>query len=65
MEVVNTIGRRKTAVARIYLKEGKGNIIVNKKDYIPDRQKHFASQLHGLCAKLMQKIVLHLKQKVY
>ncbi len=33
MEVVNTIGRRKTAVARIYLKEGKGNIIVNKKDY--------------------------------
>jgi small subunit ribosomal protein S9 len=33
MEVVNTIGRRKTAVARIYLNEGKGNIIINKRDY--------------------------------
>lgn len=33
MEVVNTIGRRKTAVARIYLKEGSGNITVNKRDY--------------------------------
>lgn len=33
MEVINTIGRRKKAIARIYLKEGKGEIIVNKKDY--------------------------------
>jgi small subunit ribosomal protein S9 len=33
MEVVNTIGRRKTAVARIYLNEGKGNITINKRDY--------------------------------
>lgn len=33
MEVLHTIGRRKTAVARIYLKEGNGNITVNKKDY--------------------------------
>lgn len=33
MEVIHTIGRRKTAVARIYLKEGKGEILVNSKDY--------------------------------
>ena len=33
MEVINTIGRRKTAIARIYLKEGKGDITVNKKNY--------------------------------
>ncbi len=33
MEVINTLGRRKTAVARIYLSEGKGSITVNKKDY--------------------------------
>jgi small subunit ribosomal protein S9 len=33
MEVINTIGRRKTAVARVYLSEGKGNVTVNKKDY--------------------------------
>ncbi|MFY8034585.1 MAG: 30S ribosomal protein S9 [Flexibacteraceae bacterium] len=31
MEVTNTIGRRKTAVARIYLKPGTGNITVNKR----------------------------------
>lgn len=33
MGVINTIGRRKSSVARIYLTEGKGNIVVNKKDY--------------------------------
>lgn len=33
MEIVNALGRRKTAVARIYLKEGKGNIQINKRDY--------------------------------
>lgn len=32
MEVIHKIGRRKTAVARIYLAPGKGSIIVNKKD---------------------------------
>ncbi|WP_459211276.1 30S ribosomal protein S9 [Aquimarina rhabdastrellae] len=31
MEVIHKIGRRKTAVARIYLKEGSGNITINKK----------------------------------
>jgi small subunit ribosomal protein S9 len=33
MEIINTIGRRKTAVARIYLKPGKGNIQINGRDY--------------------------------
>lgn len=33
MEGVNTTGRRKSAVARIYLNEGKGQIIVNDRDY--------------------------------
>ncbi len=32
MEVINTIGRRKEAVARIYLKDGKGQITINKRD---------------------------------
>ena len=39
MEVVNTLGRRKSAVARIYLSEGKGNITINKRDlkeYFPN-----------------------------
>lgn len=33
MEVVNATGRRKTAVARVFVKEGKGNIRVNNKDF--------------------------------
>jgi len=33
MEVINTSGRRKTAVARIYMKPGNGQITVNNKDY--------------------------------
>ena len=31
MEVVNTIGRRKAAVARVYVKPGNGTITINKK----------------------------------
>jgi small subunit ribosomal protein S9 len=33
MEVIHTIGRRKTSVARIFLSKGKGKITVNKKNY--------------------------------
>ncbi|MFV0377231.1 MAG: 30S ribosomal protein S9 [Mangrovibacterium sp.] len=39
MEVVNTLGRRKTAVARVFLTEGKGNITINNremKEYFPN-----------------------------
>lgn len=31
MEVVNTVGRRKAAVARVYVKPGKGTITINKR----------------------------------
>lgn len=33
MEVINALGRRKTAVARVYVKEGNGVITINGKDY--------------------------------
>ena len=33
MEVINKIGRRKCAVARIYMTLGNGNITINGKDY--------------------------------
>jgi small subunit ribosomal protein S9 len=33
MEVVNTLGRRKTAVARAYAQKGSGEIVINNKDY--------------------------------
>ena len=32
MEVTNATGRRKTAIARVYLKKGQGKITINKKD---------------------------------
>jgi small subunit ribosomal protein S9 len=32
MEVINAIGRRKEATARIYMTEGKGQITINKRD---------------------------------
>jgi small subunit ribosomal protein S9 len=38
MEIINTIGRRKTSVARVYVKPGKGQILVNErelKEYFP------------------------------
>ena len=33
MEVVHTIGRRKTSIARVFISKGKGNVTVNKKKY--------------------------------
>ncbi len=33
MEVINAIGRRKAAVARVYLNDGKGQITINGREY--------------------------------
>lgn len=41
MEIINTLGRRKTAIARIYLKEGQGKITVNDRDY----KEYFPTQI--------------------
>ncbi|OAV43160.1 30S ribosomal protein S9 [Lewinella sp. 4G2] len=41
MEMINAIGRRKASVARVYLTQGTGNIIVNGKDY-----KEYIPQTH-------------------
>ena len=32
METIHKIGRRKTAVARVYVSKGKGNITINQRD---------------------------------
>ena len=32
MEVINALGRRKTAVTRVYMSKGNGKIVVNKKE---------------------------------
>ena len=44
MEVINTIGRRKSAVARVYLTEGTGKIVINKVEidkYFPSAILHY------------------------
>lgn len=44
MEVTNAIGRRKAAVARIYMSAGKGEIVINKRElaaYFPDASLQF------------------------
>jgi len=44
MEVINTLGRRKTSVARVYLSKGKGSITVNGRDakeYFPTLQLQY------------------------
>ena len=33
MEVINAIGRRKAAVARVYLNDGKGQITINDREF--------------------------------
>lgn len=40
MDVINTIGRRKSSVARVYMSEGKGAITVNERPL----EEYFASQ---------------------
>ena len=44
MEVINALGRRKSAVARIYVKEGKGKIVINDRElanYFPLEQLQY------------------------
>ena len=41
MEMVNALGRRKSAVARIYVTEGNGKITINRKDL----QDYFPSSI--------------------
>lgn len=56
MQIINTIGRRKTSIARVYLKPGKGEITVNDralKDY-------FLSEIHQT---LVKQALLALKQE--
>jgi small subunit ribosomal protein S9 len=47
MQIINTIGRRKTSIARIYLSPGKGEIIVNDRDL----KDYFISEIHQTLAK--------------
>ncbi|MCR9015973.1 30S ribosomal protein S9 [Aquiflexum gelatinilyticum] len=47
MEIINTIGRRKTSVARIYMQPGKGEISVNDRAI----ETYFPFELHQIIVK--------------
>ncbi len=47
MEVVNAIGRRKAAVARVFVSEGTGKITINKRDLA----EYFPSTILSVCCK--------------
>ena len=41
MEVINALGRRKAAVARVFVREGSGKIVINKREL----ENYFPSQI--------------------
>jgi small subunit ribosomal protein S9 len=47
MEIINTIGRRKTSIARVYVKPGKGTIIINDRELAT----YFVSEIHQTTVK--------------
>lgn len=53
MDIINTVGRRKTSVARLYMRPGKGSFVINGKEL----DKYFASELLRLIVKQPLKLV--------
>ena len=47
MELINSVGRRKTSIARLYMKSGKGVFKINGLDF----EKYFTSELLQLIIK--------------
>ena len=47
MQIINTIGRRKTSIARVYVQPGKGEITVNDRDL----KQYFISEIHQTTVK--------------
>jgi small subunit ribosomal protein S9 len=47
MDVINTIGRRKTSIARVYVVPGNGTIVVNEREL----KDYFQSEIHQTIVK--------------
>ena len=47
MEIINTIGRRKTAIARVYIKPGNGEVKINHRDL----KTYFISEIYQTLVK--------------
>jgi len=53
MDIINTVGRRKTSVARLYMRPGKGSFVINGKEL----DKYFASELLRLIVEQPLKLI--------
>ncbi len=53
MEITNTLGRRKTSIARVYVKPGNGDIKINNRDL----KEYFLSEIHQITVRQALTIV--------
>ena len=71
MEVINALGRRKSAVARVFVSEGTGKITINKKDiteYFPSSILQFVVKQPLQTLEVLEKdtgsaLFIHLKRE--
>jgi len=47
MQIINSTGRRKTSIARVYMTPGKGQIVVNDREF----KEYFKSDIHQILVK--------------
>jgi small subunit ribosomal protein S9 len=47
MQIINTLGRRKTSIARVYVQPGKGDVKINDRDL----KEYFISEIHQTTVK--------------
>jgi len=47
MQIINSTGRRKTSIARVYMTPGKGHIVVNDREF----KEYFKSDIHQILVK--------------
>ena len=47
MQNINSTGRRKTSIARVYMTPGKGQIVVNEREF----NEYFVSDIHQILVK--------------
>ncbi|MFZ9503342.1 MAG: 30S ribosomal protein S9 [Cyclobacteriaceae bacterium] len=47
MQNINSTGRRKTSIARVYMTPGKGQIVVNEREF----KEYFVSDIHQILVK--------------
>jgi small subunit ribosomal protein S9 len=66
MEIINALGRRKAAVARVYVKQGNGTVTVNGKDFktyfpVPHIQTAILAALQTVSVETLYDVTVNVK----